>query len=186
MYKQLAVVIIVALCSSATQHLYAGEPVAVAYQYQGKTGVNLGRIVGGPLVVNTFTDQRNETQTADVQRPGNEPITLTGLAPHALVQSAMISAFENSGASLGEPGSPLALDGKLIEMKVQDTETGLEVLIRSELTLRNQGRNAWQSVVFSRASTDGKDIPSAIALGLDKLITELFRDDYFLMELGVL
>lgn len=186
MYKQLAIVIIAALCASAIQHSSAGESVVVTYQYQGKTGVNLGRIVGGPLTVNSFADQRNEPQTEEIQRPGKDPITLTELAPHALVQSAITSAFESSGASLGETGSPLALDGKLIEMKVQDTETGLEVLIRCELTLRNQGRNAWQSVVFSRAVLDGQDIASAIALGLDKLITELFRDDYFLMELGVL
>ncbi|TFH70238.1 hypothetical protein E3V39_15545 [Gammaproteobacteria bacterium LSUCC0112] len=186
MYKQLAMVIFAVLCSSPAQHSSAGEPVEVTYEYQGKTGVNLGRIVGGPLSVNAFTDQRNEPQTEEIQRPGKDPITLTELAPHALVQSAIVSAFEHSGASLGEPGSPLALDGKLIEMKVQDTETGLEVLIRCELTLRNQGRNAWQSVVFGRAVLDGQDVASAIALGLDKLITELFRDDYFLMELGVL
>jgi hypothetical protein len=51
--------------------------------------------------------------------------------------------------------------------------------------LINQGRNAWQSAVVSRASVEGKDVSTAIALGLDRLVTELFRDDYFLIELGI-
>jgi hypothetical protein len=185
MYKPLLAVTLTSLLT-LNPNMAGAESVSVIYSYQGSTGVNLGKIVGGPLFVNPFSDQRNEPQTQDIQRPGNEPIVLTELTPHALVQSAITSAFERSGASLGEPGSPLALDGKLIEMKVQDTESGLEVLIRCELTLRNQGRNAWQSIVFSKTSVEGKDVSSAISLGLDKLVAELFRDDYFLMELGAL
>ncbi|MDO9476253.1 MAG: hypothetical protein Q7L07_06020 [Pseudohongiella sp.] len=185
MYKRLLAVTLTSLLT-LNPNMASAEPVSVIYSYQGNSGVNLGKIVGGPLSINAFSDQRNEPQTQDIQRPGNEPIVLTDLAPHALVQSAIASAIERSGASLGEPGSPLALDGKLIEMKVQDTESGLEVLIRCELTLRNQGRNAWQSVVFSRTMLEGKDVATAISQGLDKLVAELFRDDYFLMELGVL
>lgn len=186
MYKKLMMVAIAACLSLSAGISAAGEPVDISYQYQGTTGVKLAAIVGGPITINKFTDQRNEPETQDIQRPGKDPITLTELAPHTLVQSAITSAFESSGALLGESGSPLILDGKLIEMKIQDTEAGFEVLIRCELSLRNQGRNAWQNVVFSRAIVEGKDISSAIGLGLDKLIAELFRDDYFLMELGVL
>ncbi len=96
-----------------------------------------------------------------------------------------MGAFTSSGASLAEGDARLSLEGKLIDMTVQDTATGLEVLIRCELTLINQGRNAWQSAVVSRASVEGKDVSTAIALGLDRLVTELFRDDYFLIELGI-
>jgi len=107
------------------------------------------------------------------------------LAPEALVHSAVLGAFTSSGASLAEGDARLTLEGKLIEMSVQDTATGLEVLIRCELTLINQGRNAWQSAVFSRTTLEGKDVGTAIGRGLDTLITELFRDDYFLIELGI-
>jgi hypothetical protein len=85
----------------------------------------------------------------------------------------------------GDNDSQLILNGKLTEMSIQNTEFGLEVLIRCELILTNQGRNAWQSAVFSRTAVESKDISAAIGLGLDRLVAELFRDDYFLMELGI-
>ena len=165
--------------------LFAGQPIDVSYQYQGKTGVNLTTIRGGPLFVSEFTDQRNDGDLQDIRRPDGEPITLTGLSPAALVQSAILGAFNSSGAMSGDNDSQLILNGKLTEMSIQNTEFGLEVLIRCELILTNQGRNAWQSAVFSRTAVESKDISAAIGLGLDRLVAELFRDDYFLMELGI-
>ena len=185
MYKYTISVSVATLLSLTGTLLFAGQPLDVSYQYQAKTGVNLATIRGGPLFVSEFTDQRNDGDLQDIQRPDGESITLTGLSPAALVESAIISAFTSSGAMPGNNESQLILNGKLIEMSVQDTESGLEVLIRCELTLTNQGRNAWQSVVFSRTAVESKDISLAIGQGLDRLVAELFRDDYFLMELGI-
>lgn len=185
MYKYAISVSVATLLSLSGTLLFAGQPIDVSYQYQAKTGVNLATIRGGPLYVSAFTDQRNEGNSQDILRPGGEPITLTGLSPQALVQSAILDAFASSGAMPGNNDSQLILKGKLIEMSVQDTESGLEVLIRCELTLTNLGRNAWQSVIFSRALVESKDVSLAIGHGLDRLVAELFRDDYFLMELGI-
>jgi len=185
MYKYAISVSVATILSLTGTLLFAGQPIDVSYQYQAKTGVNLATIRGGPLYVNAFTDQRNEGDSQDILRLGGEPLTLTGLSPQALVQSAIHGAVTSSGAMPGNSDSQLVLNGKLIEMSVQDTESGLEVLIRCDLTLTNQGRNAWQSVVFSRTAVESKDISLAIGQGLDRLVAELFRDDYFLMELGI-
>jgi hypothetical protein len=185
MYKHVAAGIFATLVSLSVLSSFANEQINLEYQYQGETGVDLGAIRGGPLAISAFTDNRNEPVAQGIQRIGGEPIILTLLAPHALVHSAVVGAFTSSGASLAEGDARLSLEGKLIDMTVQDTATGLEVLIRCELTLINQGRNAWQSAVVSRASVEGKDVSTAIALGLDRLVTERFRDDYFLIELGI-
>jgi hypothetical protein len=185
MYKQIAAGVFATLVALSALNSFADEQINLEYQYQGETGVDLGAIRGGPLAINAFTDHRNEPVSQGIQRIGGEPITLSLLAPHALVHSAVVGAFTSSGALLAEGDARLSLEGKLIEMSVQDTATGLEVLIRCELTLINQGRNAWQSAVVSRTSVEGKDVGAAIGQGLDRLITELFRDDYFLIELGI-
>lgn len=163
----------------------AGETLNLDYRYAGNTGVSLSSIAGGPLSVSDFSDARVDAEAADIQRAGKEALTLQKQSAAALVQNTFAQAFESSGAQLGDSDSPLALEGKLIEMQVNESDQGLETLIRVELTLKNQGRTAWQSVVFSRSQTEGDDPGSAIQNGLNRLVTELFRDDYFLMELGI-
>jgi hypothetical protein len=174
------------LLSSLTSIALAGEPLAVEYKYEGNTSVSLASVMGGPLSVNSFTDSRSGVSANDISRgDGNEPLTLTNQTAAELVQSSFVSLFEAAGASLGEAGSPLVLQGNLIEMSVVEKGDGYEVQIRCELTLRNQGRNAWQSVAFSRVETDNKDASAALKAGLNRLAADLFRDDYFLMELGI-
>lgn len=106
-----------------------------------------------------------------------------------LMQSAFEQAFVASGVTLGvtltEGEASFSLAGNLIEMKLTQSEVGLRVLIRCELTLRQGSRNAWQNVVFSQIQSDNTDIKVAISRGLDRLISELFADSYFLMELGI-
>lgn len=163
----------------------AQDSVALDYSYSGDTGVNLGSITGGPLSVSTFTDGRAEAGASDIQRAGKEPLTLQEQTVAALLQSTFEQAFTASGAKLGEAGSRLALEGNVVEMQISETAQGLETLIRVELTLKNGSRNAWKSAVFSRVESEGTDAAAALALGLDRLVAELFRDDYFLIELGI-
>lgn len=169
-------------CSTASP---ASEAINLDYMYSGDTGVSLSSIIGGPLVVNTFTDGRSDSGANDIQRPGKEPLTLENQTIAALLQTTFTQAFETSGAKLGEAGAPMSLEGKVVEMQLQESAQGLETSIRVELTLRSGSRNAWQSVVFSKASSEGTDATAAIELGLNRLVAELFRDDYFLIALGI-
>lgn len=177
-----AIAATVLACSTTS---LADETIDLDYSYSGDTGVNLGSVVGGPLAVATFTDGRAGSEAGDIQRPGKEPLTLVGQTAASLLQTTFSEAFTESGAQLGGADSPLSLEGKVVEMQVSETAQGLETLIRVELTLRNQGRSAWQSVVFSRTPSEGADPATALESGLNRLVAELFRDDYFLMALGV-
>lgn len=183
--RKITTIIAASLLIGLSAASYA-EPVSVEYKFEGNAGVSLATIAGGPLGINTFTDGRSAVSAQEISTgEGKEPLTLSNQTVAELVQSAFASAFESAGAKLGEDGSPIVLQGNLIEMSVVDKGTGYEVLIRCELSLRNQGRNAWQSTAFSRSETETRDAATAIKAGLDRLAAGLFRDDYFLMELGI-
>lgn len=167
-----------------SQPLLAGEKIELDYHYTGDTGVSLSSMMGGPLSISTFTDQRSIGDKHDIKRAEQEDVTLSQ-TPAAIVQQAFQQAFVSADAQLGDAGTPLTLSGNLLEMEITESANGTEVLIRCELTLNNQGRNAWQSVVFSRVAADNQDLSTTIAQGLDRLVNELFMDDYFLMELGI-
>jgi len=181
--KLLRTLILVATCLLSTQVL-AGESITVDYQFTGDTGVNLGAAVGGPIRINEFSDARNIENKADIIRSGKDSLTLSSQSPSALVREAFTKSFAASGAAMGEDGG-LVMNGKLVDMQVEESADGIEVLIRCELSLSNQGRNAWQSTLFSRTTTSGDDVAAAISASLDRLVSELFMDDYFLMELGI-
>lgn len=167
-----------------SQPLLAGEEVELDYHYTGDTGVSLSSMMGGPLSISKFTDQRSVDNKHDINREDQEDVTLSQ-APAAVIQQAFHEAFVSADAQLDDAETPLTLSGNLLEMEIVESASGTEVLIRCELTLNNQGRNAWQSVVFSRVAADGQDLSATIAQGLDRLVNELFLDDYFLMELGI-
>lgn len=168
----------------ATSPLMAGEKIELDYTYTGDTGVSLSSMMGGPLGINSFTDQRAIENKHDIKRAQQEDVTLSQ-PPTEIIQQAFHEAFVSADAQLGDADTPLTLSGKLLEMEIVESADGTEVLIRCELSLNNQGRNAWQSVVFSRVAADGQDLSATITQGLDRLVNELFLDDYFLMELGI-
>ena len=142
-------------------------------QFTGATGVNLGAAAGGPIRINEFSDARNIENKADIVHSGKESLTLSAQSPSALVREAFTKSFAASGAvMMGEDGG-LVVNGKLIEMQVEESADGIEVLIRCELSLSNQGRNAWQSTLFSRTTTSGDDVAAAISASLDRLVSEL-------------
>ncbi|MEX0739009.1 MAG: hypothetical protein WD071_06690 [Pseudohongiella sp.] len=162
----------------------AGEKIELDYQYTGDPGVGLNSMIGGPLTVSAFVDQRDITDKNHINRTNHEAVSLEP-APTELIRQTFVQAFDSAGATLADGEAPLTLSGKLLEMEIEEGADGVAVLIRCELTLNNQGRNAWQSVVFSRVVVAGDDVAAAISQSLDRLVSELFLDDYFLMELGI-
>lgn len=159
------------------------ESVSVDYQFNGNTGVDLSGMSGAPMSVNAFTDAR--------ELPGNEAIVvgednlmLEGSTFAELVRQALIASFESSDAPLGEGGN-LSLDGNIVELEFRPGADGLEMVLRTELTLYSGSRNAWQSTILSSVRTEFVDFESAIYDSMDRLISELFYDDYFLIALGV-
>lgn len=169
--------------------IQANEAVSIDYKFGNNTGVNLAS-VSGRLSISHFSDSRIDIAAEAIGMDGQAPVMLADSSASELMQSAFEQAFVASGVTLGvtltEGEASFSLAGNLIEMKLTQSEVGLRVLIRCELTLRQGSRNAWQNVVFSQIQSDNTDIKVAISRGLDRLISELFADSYFLMELGIL
>lgn len=169
------------LLSSTT---YANESVSIDYTFGNNTGVDLTS-VSGRLSISQFSDSRIDIGAEAIELDGQAPVLLTDTEVSELIQNAFAQAFVASGVALAEGEASFSLAGNLIEMKLTQSEAGLRVLIRCELTLRQGSRNAWQNVVFSQVQSDNTDIKITISRGLDRLISELFADSYFLMELGI-
>lgn len=181
-YRAIFAVLTSTILMTSTTH--ASESVTIDYTFKGNTGVNLAS-VSGRLSVADFTDSRTGVSTSTIEMTGQTPVTLTDSTVSELVQDALAQAFVASGVTLAESNAAFSLAGNLIEMQLTQNDTGIRVLIRCELTLRQGTRNAWQSVVFSQTQSDNTDVAGAVTLGLNRLISELFMDDYFLMELGI-
>ena len=171
-----------ALLMSTTIH--ANEAVSIDYKFGNNTGVNLAS-VSGRLSISDFSDSRIGIGADAIELDGQPPVMLADSFVSVLIKSAFEQAFVASGVTMTEGEASFSLAGNLIEMKLTQSEAGLRVLIRCELTLRQGSRNAWQNVVFSQVQSDNTDIKITIGRGLDRLISELFADSYFLMELGI-
>lgn len=169
------------LLSTAT---HASDPVSIDYKFEGNTGANLAS-VSGRLSIGQFSDGRADIGANAIEVDGQEPVMLAGSTVSGLIQNAFEQAFVASGVTLAEGEATYSLGGNLIEMKLTENEAGIRVLIRCELTLRQGSRNAWQNVVFSQVQSVDNDTSVAISRALDRLISELFVDSYFLMELGI-
>lgn len=79
-----------------------------------------------------------------------------------------------------EDGQSLTLEGELTELVVAEKDAGIEVTIRTHVTLRQGARSAFDTVIFGRST--GATLDEAVRGALDRLVNSLIMDDYFLME----
>ncbi len=161
----------------------SAETVSVEYQFNGNTGVDMSGMTGAPMAVNAFTDSR-DLPGNEATVVGEDNLTLEGSTFAELVRQALVASFESSNAELGEGGN-LSLDGEIVELEFRPGADGLEMVLRTELTLYAGSRNAWQSTLLSSVRTEFVDFETAIYDSMDRLISELFYDDYFLLALGL-
>ena len=98
-----------------------------------------------------------------------------------IVSNALVQAVTAGGATLVEEGQNLTLDGEVTEVLVAEKDGGIEVTIRTHVTLRRGGQTAFDTVIFGRSS--GSTLAEAVQATLDRLVNSLILDDYFLMEI---
>ncbi len=163
------------LCAlSGFTALASADDIAVNYDYTQKPQVDFSKMPKGPLKISSFTDKRGV---------GAKQITDSVMAEEAvadIVNDALVQAFEAGGAALVEDGQKLTLGGEITEVQVADKDGGVEVTIRTHVTLKNGSRTAFDTVIFGRDS--GATVDAATRAALDKLVNSLILDDYFLME----
>ncbi len=164
-------------CVISLQTLTANaNDILINYDYSQAPQVDFSNMPKGPLKVAPFSDKRavapNETATilsSNAEKPVAE-----------IINDALVQAFEAGGAKLVQEGEALTLEGELTELQVTEKETGVEVTIRTHVTLKRGSQTVFDNVIFGRASAPMLD--AAVRATLDKLVNSLILDDYFLME----
>jgi hypothetical protein len=168
---------------------FAAEEISIHYVYSGNPGVDLSKM-SGTFKVSEFSDDRGEENL--------QLITETDLgmgnggyqadqALTALIQDAFTQGFTSGGAQMVESDEAMSLSGKLLSTEAQIIEReGVEMIqltLRVNVQLQKGGRNIWQTTLFGRGRTPTSDgMTAAVSAALDRMISELVRDDYFLQE----
>lgn len=152
------------------------DDIVINYDYAQTPRVDFSKMPKGPLKVAPFSDKRavapNESRTISSSN-AEQPIA-------DIVSNALVQAFEAGGAMLVQEGQVLTLEGELIELQVIEKDAGVEVTIRTHVTLKRGSQTVFDNVIFGRASAPMLD--AAVRATLDKLVNSLILDDYFLME----
>lgn len=150
--------------------------ITINYDYSQTPQVDFSKMPKGPLKVAPFSDKRAvaPTESRTIQSSNAEmPVA-------DIINNALVQAFEAGGAKLVQEGEALTLEGELTELQVTEKDTGVEVTIRTHVTLKRGSQTVFDNVIFGRASAPMLD--AAVRATLDKLVNSLILDDYFLME----
>lgn len=171
------------VCLGLFPHLAGAETIPVDYQYRGSSTVSLSGMSGGPVTVGTFVDERADAEDPHTLTLGESTLR-TEPALTELIRQAYAQGLESAEANTGDEAR-MTLHGALTELQVSRSDDGIELVMRCQTILRKGSRDAWQSSVYSRTTTDTESLDEALQAGLDKLVGELFGDNYFTMQLGI-
>ena len=161
------------LCFLSFSSVSFAEDVEVNFNYTQDPQVDFSKAPKGALKIADFTDTRGGDATLIGSYNAEQPVT-------EIVHDALSQAFIAGGAGLVEEGQSLTLNGEVTEFSVQDKAGEFDVTVRVHATLRSGSRTAYDTVIFGRASA--AELNAAINGALEKLITSLIWDDYFLNE----
>ncbi len=173
--------IFLTLCVALTAPVFAAEEIAVNYSFAGTVQPDFSNMPRGPLKVGEFTDSRG----------GNPNLISEGyMADQPLaeiVRDALIQGLESGKASLVDSGENMTLVGSIESSEVQTVEenglSSIRVTVRTRVQLVGSGRTIWQTVLFGRGTApESEGMEQAIANALDRTISGLVQDSYFLIE----
>jgi hypothetical protein len=161
------------LCLLSFATVSFAEDIEVNFNYTQDPQVDFSKAPKGPLKIAGFTDARGGDATLIGSYNAEQPVAI-------IVHDALSQAFIAGGAGLVEEGQSLTLNGEVTEFSVQDKAGEFDVTVRTHVTLHSGSRTAYDTVIFGRASA--AELNAAIHGALEKLITSLIWDDYFLNE----
>lgn len=161
------------LCLLSFSTVSFAEDIEVNFHYDQDPQVDFSKAPKGTLKIVGFTDVRGADANLIGSYHAEKPVA-------QIIHDALSQAFIAGGAGLVEEGQALTLNGEVTEFSVQDKDGEYDVTVRVHATLRSGSRTAYDAVIFGRASAAQLD--AAIHGALEKLITSLIWDDYFLNE----
>lgn len=168
---------------------FAAEEVTIDYEYTGNHGVDFSKL-SGSMKVGPFSDDRssdNPQLITDKDLDTGNGGFVANHALTALIENAFEQGFVSGGAEIVDADSALGLSGKLLSSDAQLIErNGVEMIqltMRVNVQVQKGGRNIWQVTLFGRGRTPVEDgIQASVKAALDRLVGELFLDDYFLQQ----
>lgn len=156
----------------------SSDVIEINYQHSQDHGLDFSDSTRGPIRITSFTDNRSE--------PANEISDLTfSDAIATTIEKGISDAFTQHNATLSQAQESLTVSGSLIDAAINDESVSLKL----ELKLTKSGKTLWNNTLFSKQkfssdtdASNSKKISTALNKAIDKIIAELFFDDYFIME----
>jgi hypothetical protein len=157
----------------------AAEQLNIDFSYE--RNVNIGSIAVD-LKLGEFGDDRGVEATELV-----EGYTL-GNPLSAIVRDAFAQGFAKGGVVLVDADEDMQVVGRIVSTESQMVDRGgvpsIQLTIRTALQLQGGGRTIWESTLFGRGTVpESEGMAAAVNASLERMVRELFNDDYFLIEL---
>ena len=175
----------ITLCMMLMSPVFAAEEITVDYTYGGEPRVDLANMSRGPLKIGNFSDSRDGDPNLITDAAGGY-IADRPLAE--IVRDALVQGLGKANAQLAESDENMTLVGTVVSSEAtmldENGVSSIRLTIRTQVQLRGSRRTIWQTVLFGRGTApQSEGIEQALANALDRTISGLLQDQYFLIEI---
>ena len=170
---------VLCLCSLALKPVVA-EELTIDFTYE--RNVNIGNI-SPSLRLAPFADERGLSDPNTIVGDDRAQLPLADL-----IRDAFEQGFNKGGVEFVDAGADMEIVGTLLSSELETVDRAgvpnLQLTIRTGIELRGSGRSIWSTILFGRGRVPVKEgLGGAVKASLERLVRELLRDDYFLLEL---
>lgn len=159
---------------------FAAEQLNIDFSYD--RNVNVGTIRPS-LKLAEFGDDRNVSDGTELidGYTLNAPLT-------DIVRDAFAQGFAKGGVDLVNEGEDMQIVGTIVSSESELMDRGgvqnIQLTIRTRIQLQGGGRTIWENTLFGRGRVpETEGMAAAVNASLERMVRELFNDDYFLIEL---
>lgn len=159
---------------------FAAEQLNIDFSYE--RNVNIGTIQPS-LKLAAFGDDRGVSDGSIL----TSDYTLN--APLAdIVRDAFAQGFAKGGVELVDAEEDMQVVGTIVSSEAEMIDRGgvqnIQLTIRTAIQLQGNGRTIWETTLFGRGRVpESEGMAAAVNASLERMVRELFNDDYFLIEL---
>ena len=178
--------ILIACLATFSFSLQAQEAIEINYEYAGNADFSG---IKPAIRIAAFTDSRGVDANLVIASGLGSDSGYSAEAPLAdIIHDALVTAFSKSNVNLVDSGEDMVINGEVTQTEAvivdrQGVES-IQLTIRFNVQLSGGGRTIYETGMFGRGVVPSSDgLAAAVHSALDRMIRELSRDDYFLIEL---
>lgn len=156
------------------------DDLTIDFTYE--RNVNIGSI-SPSLHLAPFADERGLADPNTIVGDDRAQLPLADL-----IRDAFEQGFNKGGVEFVDEDADMEIVGTLLSSELETVDRAgvpnLQLTIRTGIELRGGGRSIWSTTLFGRGRVPVEEgLGSAVNASLERLVRELLRDDYFLLEL---